>query len=112
MDPKAPKLTPFSLLGDAEPAPPLLYTAQPEQAQSIAVLYEISHELTSILDREELLRKIAERIKKLVNYQTFTVMLWNEEIQALESVFAVRFETIIPSRLQIPLTQGLTGAAA
>jgi sigma-B regulation protein RsbU (phosphoserine phosphatase) len=107
-----PKLTPFSLLGDADPVPPGFFVTQPEQAQTLTLLYEISHELTSILDREELLRKIAERIKKLVNYQTFTVMLWNEEIQALESVFALRFENTIPSRLQIPLNQGLTGAAA
>ncbi len=63
MEPKTPPLVPFSLLGDADPAPPGLF-AQPEQAQSIALLYEISHELTAILDREELLRRVAERVKK------------------------------------------------
>src|SRR5215469_8164336 len=112
MDPKAPKLTPFSLLGDAEPAPPLLYTAQPEQAQSIAVLYEISHELTSILDREELLRRIAERVKKLVNYHVFSVMLWSETDQRLESVFAQRYDEALPEKFEMPLNQGITGTAA
>lgn len=111
MDQKSPNLVPFSLLGDADPAPPALY-AQPEQAQSIALLYEISHELTSILDREELLRSIAERVKKLVNYHVFTVMLWNESAQMLESVFAQRYESALPSRFHMPLHQGITGAAA
>ncbi|HEV2101195.1 MAG TPA: GAF domain-containing SpoIIE family protein phosphatase [Candidatus Acidoferrum sp.] len=111
MDQKSPNLVPFSLLGDADPAPPALY-AQPEQAQSIALLYEISHELTSILDREELLRSIAERVKKLVNYHVFTVMLWNESAQILESVFAQRYESALPSRFHMPLHQGITGAAA
>jgi sigma-B regulation protein RsbU (phosphoserine phosphatase) len=111
MNPDKPNLVPFSLLGDADPAPPALF-AQPEQAQSIALLYEISHELTSILDREELLRRIAERVKKLVNYQMFTVMLWNEQDQVLESVFAQRYEDSLPSRFQMPLHQGITGAAA
>ena len=111
MDQKSPNLVPFSLLGDADPAPPALY-AQPEQAQSIALLYEISHELTSILDREELLRRIAERVKKLVNYHVFTVMLWNESTQMLESVFAQRYENALPSRFQMPLHQGITGTAA
>ena len=107
-----PKLIPFSLLGDADPVPPSFYVEQPEQAQTLSLLYEISHELTSILDREELLRRIAERVKKLVDYQVFTVMLWNEEEQMLESVFAKRFQQAIPSRFKMPLNQGITGAAA
>jgi sigma-B regulation protein RsbU (phosphoserine phosphatase) len=111
MDQSSPNLIPFSLLGDADPAPPALY-AQPEQAQSMALLYEISHELTSILDREELLRRIAERVKKLVDYHVFTVMLWNESSQMLESVFAQRYEDALPSRFQMPLHQGITGTAA
>jgi phosphoserine phosphatase RsbU/P len=112
MNPDAPNLTPFSLLGDADPAPPMMFTSQPEQAQSIALLYEISHELTSILDREELLRRIAERVKKLVDYHVFSVMLWNESEQMLESVFAQRYDDALPSRFQMPLHQGITGAAA
>jgi len=112
MDQTAPNPIPFSLLGDADPAAPAVLVAQPEQAQSIALLYEISHELTSILDREELLRRIAERVKKLVNYHVFTVMLWNESAQMLESVFAQRYESALPSRVQMPLHQGITGAAA
>jgi sigma-B regulation protein RsbU (phosphoserine phosphatase) len=111
MDQNSPKLVPFSLLGDADPAPPNMF-AQPEQAQSIALLYEISHELTSILDREELLRRIAERVKKLVDYHVFTVMLWNESTQMLESVFAQRYESALPSRFHMPLHQGITGTAA
>jgi phosphoserine phosphatase RsbU/P len=107
-----PKLIPFSLLGDGDPVPPSFYVEQPEQAQTLSLLYEISHELTSILDREELLRRIAERVKKLVDYQVFTVMLWNEEEQLLESVFAKRFQQAIASRFKMPLNQGITGAAA
>jgi len=112
MDQSAPNPIPFSLLGDADPAAPAVLVSQPEQAQSIALLYEISHELTSILDREELLRRIAERVKKIVNYHVFTVMLWNESTQMLESVFAQRYESALPSRYQMPLHQGITGAAA
>jgi len=111
MDQNAPNLVPFSLLGEADPAPPALF-AQPDQAQSISLLYEISHELTSILDREELLRRIAERVKKLVNYHVFTVMLWNESDQMLESVFSQRYEDALPTRFNMPLHQGITGTAA
>jgi phosphoserine phosphatase RsbU/P len=112
MDQNSPNPIPFSLLGDADPATPELFVAQAEQAQSITLLYEISHELTSILDREELLRRIAERVKKLVNYHVFSVMLWNESAQMLESVFSQRYENALPSRVQMPLHQGITGTAA
>ena len=107
-----PKLIPFSLLGDADPVPATMYVAQPEQAGTLSLLYEISHELPSILDREELLRRIAERVKKLVDYDVFTVMLWDEEAQMLESVFSKRYEDALPSRFRMPLSQGITGAAA
>jgi len=92
-----PKLVPFSLLGDADPVPARVSVEHPEQGQLLSLLYEISHEITAILDREELLRRIAARVKKLVDYQVFTVMLWLEDAQVLESVFSLRFEDAIPS---------------
>ena len=67
--------------GDADPVPQTLLAAFPEQAKTLGLLYDVSRELTAILDREELLRRIAERIKKLVPYDVFTVMLWNEKTQ-------------------------------
>jgi sigma-B regulation protein RsbU (phosphoserine phosphatase) len=100
------------LLGDADPVPESLFTSHPEQAQTLALLYEVSRELTAILDREELLRRIAERVKKLVNYHVFTVMLWNDATQLLEGVFAMHYEDSIPARFRVPLHKGITGSAA
>ncbi len=110
MDPM-PENMPFSLLGDADPVPPPTLPA-PDQTATLSLLYEVSHELTSILDRAELLRRIAERVKKIVNYHVFTVMLWDEQAQELESVFSQRYEKDIPSRLRMPLHLGVTGMAA
>jgi sigma-B regulation protein RsbU (phosphoserine phosphatase) len=112
MDETAAKLAPFALVGDADPVPASLYVSHPEQANTLALLYEVSREITSILDRQELLRQIAQRVKKLVNYHVFTVMLWNEKTQHLESAFVMRYGDSIPSRVRVPLHQGLTGAAA
>jgi sigma-B regulation protein RsbU (phosphoserine phosphatase) len=105
-------LVPFSLLGDADPASPSVFVSQPDQVETLTLLYEISQELTSILDRGELLRRIAERVKKLVDYDVFAVMLWNESRQVLESVFSMRYQDAIPSRVEMPLHQGITGTAA
>src|SRR5438105_2274270 len=102
----------FALLGDADPVPQSLFVAYPEQAKTLALLHEVSRELTSILDREELLRRLAERIKKIVDYDVFSVMLWNEQTQLLESVFAMRCNDSIPARTRVPLHKGLSGTAA
>src|SRR5467141_2275390 len=106
------KIGSFALLGDADPVPQSLFQSHPEQASTLALLYEVSREITSILDREELLRRVAQHVKKLVNYHVFSVMLWNEKTQFLESVFVMRYGDAIPVRLRVPLHQGLTGAAA
>jgi sigma-B regulation protein RsbU (phosphoserine phosphatase) len=109
---EAAKLAPFPLVGDADPVPASLFTSYPEQANTLSLLYEVSREITSILDREELLRLVAERVKKLVNYHVFSVMLWNEKTQHLESAFVMRYGDAIQARMRVPLHQGLTGAAA
>jgi len=106
------KLGAFALLGEAGPVPQSLFLSHPEQANTLALLYEVSREVTSILDREELLRRVAERVKKIVNYDVFSVMLWNEQTQLLESVFAMCSTESIAARLRLPLHQGLTGTAA
>src|SRR5258708_18099589 len=92
--------------------PQSLLATFPEQEKTLGLLYDVSRELTSILDREELLRRIAERVKKIVNYDVFTVMLWNEKAQFLEGVFAMHYENSIPSRFRVNLNQGITGHAA
>jgi sigma-B regulation protein RsbU (phosphoserine phosphatase) len=109
---QASKVTPFSVLGEPDRGLGSVLVPKPQQAETLALLYDVSHELTSILDREELLRRIAERVKKLVNYHAFTVMLWSEEAQDLESVFSMRYEDKVPARGRIPFNQGITGAAA
>jgi sigma-B regulation protein RsbU (phosphoserine phosphatase) len=106
------KLAPFPLVGDADPVPSSLFISYPEQASTLSLLYEVSREITSILDREELLRRVAQRVKKLVNYHLFSVMLWNENTQLLESVFGMHFGNAIPTRMRLPLHHGITGIAA
>ena len=106
------QLAPFFPLGDVDSFAHTLVDSVPDQAASLDLLYEVSRELTSILDREELLRRIAQHVKRIVNYHVFTVMLWNESSQFLESVFAMHYEDAIPARLRLRLFQGITGTSA
>lgn len=89
-----------------------LYENLREQARTLSLLHEVSRELTSILEREELLRRIAQRVKRLVDYQLFWVMLWNEETQLLEHAFSMRYDERIIEKGGFPLGYGLCGTAA
>src|SRR6202022_3216656 len=108
----SPKPAPLFPLGDVDSFAQSLVGAVPDQAEGLALLYEVTRELTAILDREELLRRVAQHVKRVVNYHVFTVMLWNETTQLLESVFAMHYEDAIPARLPLRLYQGITGTAA
>jgi sigma-B regulation protein RsbU (phosphoserine phosphatase) len=60
-----------------------------DQASSLSLLHEISREMTSILNRRELLRKVGRRLGQIIDYDLFSVMLWNEGKQVLEPLFSV-----------------------
>jgi phosphoserine phosphatase RsbU/P len=84
----------------------------PPPDQSLSLLSAISQEITSILDRDELFRRIADRVQKVVDYHLFNVLLWDEKSTQLQSVFAVYYGEPIPARVRVPLYKGITGYAA
>ena len=102
----------FAPARDPDLVPESLFVSHPEQARTLTLLYDVSRELTSILDLKELLHRIAERVKPLVDYHAFTVTLWNESSQLLDPVFALKYEDSIPLRTRLGLHQGFTGTAA
>src|SRR5262244_1234324 len=106
------KVPALPLSAEADSLPGDLPVPSAEHANTLALLYEVSREVTSILNRDELLRRIENGVKRLVNHQVFSVMLWNESEQVLESVFTVRHSEAIGSHLRMRLGQGLTGIAA
>jgi phosphoserine phosphatase RsbU/P len=82
-----------------------------EQAKILSLLYDISRELTSILNLEELLHSIGTRIKSLVNYDVFAVMLVNDDMQRLEHAFTLRYNERIEVNQTLNFGQGLCGTA-
>ena len=90
-----------------------LYQNLREQAQTLSILHEVSRELSSILDREQLLEKVAERLQRLIDYDLFSVLLWSEERRLLEPWVAFQRDGVHMTGLSsVPLGHGLCGAAA
>jgi sigma-B regulation protein RsbU (phosphoserine phosphatase) len=89
-----------------------LYTRVARQARTLAVLNEVSREITSILDVDKLLERIGELLRRLIDYQMFSVLLVDADGQKLVHRFSIRFNEEIMLKHDIPLGKGLVGYAA
>jgi phosphoserine phosphatase RsbU/P len=89
-----------------------LYTRVSRQAQTLGVLNDISREITSILDPNDLLERIAHLLKRVIDFQMFSILLWNERTQLFEHRFSSRFGERVIRERTIALGEGLIGTAA
>lgn len=89
-----------------------LYTRVSRQAQTLTVLNEISREITSILDLDDLLERIGQLLKRVIDFQMFSILLWNERTQQFEHRFSSRYGERITRERTIVLGQGIIGIAA
>jgi sigma-B regulation protein RsbU (phosphoserine phosphatase) len=89
-----------------------LYTRLKRQAKSLAVLNEIARDLTSILNVDELLKRVGEQLKRLTDYQMFSILLLDPAGKKLEHRFSLRYDEKVQHKHLIPLGEGLVGYAA
>ncbi len=88
-----------------------LYTRVARQAQTLEVLNEISRDLTSILDPDELLQRISQLLRRIIDFQIFSIWLVDEHEGVLENRFALRFGERFHPEKKLPFDVGLVGAA-
>ncbi len=86
--------------------------ADPHRLEDLELLHEVSRELASILDRHQLLERVAESIKRFIDYQLFSVVLWDDDENRLESVHSVRWNGCTAKKFGVAAGKGLIGAAA
>jgi sigma-B regulation protein RsbU (phosphoserine phosphatase) len=89
-----------------------LYTRVSRQAQTLTVLNEISREITSILDLDDLLERIGQLLKRVIDFQMFTILLWNERTQQFEHRFSSRYGERVMRERNVSLGEGIIGSAA
>ncbi len=89
-----------------------LYTRTTKQARILLLLNEIARELTSILNLDELLGRIAELVRRLIDYQMFSILLLDSTGEKLQHRFSLRFNENIHLKHEIPLGRGVVGHAA
>jgi sigma-B regulation protein RsbU (phosphoserine phosphatase) len=88
-----------------------LFRSERHYVDTLETLAEIGREMSSILDLDELLTRIASLTKRLIDYRTFGILLLNEQSHELEMKLAVRYGKGAESK-HMKLGEGLVGWAA
>src|SRR5664280_1672952 len=88
-----------------------LYARVSRQAHTLTVMNEIATELTSILDLDLLLERVGHLLRRLIDYQMFSIMLLDEKGETLITRYAWRFGYSHAPMRRIPVSSGLVGAA-
>jgi sigma-B regulation protein RsbU (phosphoserine phosphatase) len=78
----------------------------------LSTMVRIGEEINASLDLDEVLRKSAELIKQIINYEIFAVMLLDPRADSLVFRFAIGHRPEVVENWRIPLGQGITGRAA
>jgi sigma-B regulation protein RsbU (phosphoserine phosphatase) len=90
--------------------PDRLPLPRPTDQDRLATLFDLGRQVTSVLNLEELLPKIAELIARLIEYQAFAVHLLDEKKGELSIAYSVGYpESAL--KLRVKVGEALTGTA-
>jgi len=82
------------------------------QADTLLLLNEVSRETNSTLQVEEVLRRAAELTKRLIDYQIFGILLYDETEHVFRHRVTVKFGQRVQEKFAVPANEGIVGAAA
>jgi sigma-B regulation protein RsbU (phosphoserine phosphatase) len=74
-------------------------------------LLEVADAVNTTLDLNTLLQRVAEMLRRVIDYEIFAILLLNEKTQELRIRFQVGHPPEVAERIRIPVGQGVTGQA-
>ena len=83
-----------------------LYRRVERQNRTLRVLAHLSQEFSSILEIDELLTKIAVTIRALINFDSFSIFLLDEQHKLLRCRFSQRYDQKATTQ-NVPLGKGI-----
>jgi sigma-B regulation protein RsbU (phosphoserine phosphatase) len=82
-----------------------------ELSELLTLLLEVSEQITSTLDLDELMARIAQVVKRAIDYEVFAILLLNEKTQELRVRFSIGHPELVRN-LSIKMGEGIVGRAA
>lgn len=89
-----------------------LFERTRRQADTLLLLNEVARETNSILDVEGVLRRAAEMVKRVIDYQIFAILLYDEAERVFRHRLNVKFGQHMQERAVVAPHEGIVGAAA
>ena len=89
-----------------------LFESERNYAATLETMADVGREMSSILDLDELLTRLAHLLKRVIDYRIFGIALLNEESQLLEMKVAIQYGDNPKAREPVKLGEGLVGHAA
>jgi len=89
-----------------------LFEHERNQAETLLLLNEVGREANSTLQVEEVLRRAAELTKRLIDYQIFAILLYDEVDHVFRHRVTVKFGQRVQEKFAVPAHEGIVGAAA
>src|SRR5487761_204494 len=83
-----------------------------ELTELLSLLLQVGERLNSTLDLDELMTRIAETVKSVIDYEIFAILLLNERTQELRVRFSVGHPEDAVRKLRIKVADGIVGRAA
>jgi sigma-B regulation protein RsbU (phosphoserine phosphatase) len=83
-----------------------------ERSELLDFLLEVSAATAQTLDLDQLLANVAEIVRRVLPYDLFAILLYNEKRRDLRIRYAVGHREELVSNLSIAMGEGVTGAAA
>jgi sigma-B regulation protein RsbU (phosphoserine phosphatase) len=88
-------------------------TARPlEPTELLTLLVEVSERLNSTLDLDELMVRVAEIVRRAIEYDVFAILLLNEKTQELRVRFSLGHPQPLVDGLRIKVGEAIVGRAA
>src|SRR5215813_297346 len=82
------------------------------QSRIEPLLLEVADVVNTTLDLDTTLRRVAELVRKVIDYEIFGILLLNEKTQELYFRFSVGHSREVAERMRIKVGEGVTGVAA
>ncbi|MFB3921215.1 MAG: SpoIIE family protein phosphatase [Terriglobia bacterium] len=83
-----------------------------ELTELLTLLLEVGERINSTLDLDELMVRIGETVKRIVDYDVFAIFLLKEKSQELSVRFSLGHPEDIVTNLRIKVGEGIVGRAA
>src|SRR5258708_36753233 len=86
--------------------------SKPDRLPVESLLLDVADVLATSLDLDTTVRRVAEVVRKVIDYEIFAILLLNEKTQELRFRFQVGYPAEFTERSRIKVGEGVTGQAA